>query len=116
MAAITRHQSNEKLSRIVVHGATAYLAGITADDKTQDTQGQTAQILLKADALLASVGSGRDKLLLAQIFLRDTGDFDTMNRAWISWLNGEAPPARVTVGADFALPEIRVEIQFTAAV
>jgi enamine deaminase RidA (YjgF/YER057c/UK114 family) len=116
MVAITRHHSNEKLSRVVVHGATAYLAGLTADDKTQDTQGQTTQILRKADALLAGVGSGRDKLLLAQIFLRDTGDFDAMNRAWISWMDGAAPPARVTIGADFALPEIRVEIQFTAAV
>ncbi|MDP3342357.1 RidA family protein [Frigidibacter sp.] len=116
MADITRHQSNQKLSRVVVHGATAYLSGITADDKSQGTHGQTLQILNKADALLETVGTNRGNLLLTQIFLRDTGDFDEMNLAWIEWMDGAAPPARVTVGADFALPEILVEMQFTAAV
>ncbi|RDD95289.1 RidA family protein [Paracoccus pantotrophus] len=116
MADITRHQSNEKLSRVVVHGGTVYLSGLTADDKSTDTQSQTRQILAKADLLLASVGSDRSKLLLTQIYLRDTAEFDTMNRAWIDWLDGAAPPARITVGADFALPEIRVEILFTAAI
>lgn len=116
MAQIIRHHSNEKLSRVVIHGNTVYLAGLTADDKTQATGDQTAQILRKADALLAEAGTDRGNLLLAHIFLRDTADFDEMNHAWIHWLDGAAPPARITVGATFALPEIRVEIQFTAAV
>lgn len=115
MAHIDRHQSNQKLSRVVVHANTAYLSGLTADDKSVDTYAQTAQILRKADELLASVGSDRRALLLAHVFLRDTEDFDAMNRAWIEWMDGAAPPARITVGASFALPEIRVEIQFTAA-
>jgi enamine deaminase RidA (YjgF/YER057c/UK114 family) len=116
MAEITRYQSNEKLSRIVVHGETVYLAGLTADDKSLDTHGQTQQILRKADALLQSVGTDRTRMLLCQIWLRDTGDFDQMNKAWIDWLGGGLPPARVTIGASFALPEIRVEMQFTAAI
>ncbi|ESZ14913.1 hypothetical protein X735_15055 [Mesorhizobium sp. L2C085B000] len=37
-------------------------------------------------------------------------------KAWITWLEGAEPPARTTVGASFALPELRVEIQFTAAI
>lgn len=115
MTAITRHQSNQKLSRVVVHGDTVYLSGLTAEDKTVDTEAQTRQILARADGLLASVGTDRSKLLLTQIYLRDTGDFDAMNRAWIDWLGEAAPPARITVGADFALAEIRVEILFTAA-
>lgn len=116
MADIRHYQPNEKLSRVVVHGGTAYLAGLTADDKSGDTYAQTRQILSKADALLESVGTDRTRLLLGQIWLRDTGDFDAMNRAWIEWLDGATPPARATVGASFALPEIRVEMQFTAAV
>lgn len=116
MADIIRYQSNQKLSHVVVHGATAYLAGITADDKSEPTTGQTRQILAKVDALLQAVGTHRGNLLLTQIFLRDPNDFDDMNRVWIEWLDGMAPPARITVGADFALPEIRVEMLFTAAV
>lgn len=116
MADIKHYQSNEKLSRVVVHAGTAYLAGLTADDKSVDTYAQARQILGKADALLKSVGADRARLLLGQIWLKDTNDFDAMNRAWIEWLDGVPPPARVTVGASFALPEIRVEMQFTAAV
>lgn len=116
MADIKHYQSNEKLSRVVVHGNTAYLAGLTADDKSVDAYAQSQQILGKADALLKSVGTDRTRLLLGQIWLRDTNDFDAMNRAWIEWLDGAPPPARVTVGASFALPEILVEMQFTSAI
>jgi enamine deaminase RidA (YjgF/YER057c/UK114 family) len=116
MSDIRHIEPNEKLSRIVVYHGTAYLAGLTANDKSVGTHDQTCQILDRADALLASVGSHKSRLLLGQIFLRDTADFDEMNRAWIAWMHGVVPPARVTVGASFALPDIRVEIQFTAAV
>jgi enamine deaminase RidA (YjgF/YER057c/UK114 family) len=115
MAEIKRHQPNQKLSRVVLYQGTAYLAGLTADDRSVDTYEQTRQILRKADGLLANVGTDRTRLLLGQIWLRDTDDFDAMNRAWIEWLDGAEPPARVTVGASFALADIRVEMQFTAA-
>lgn len=116
MGNIERFDRNERLSRIVVHSGTVYLSGLTADDKKTDTSDQTKEILEKADRLLASVGSDRSKLLIAQIWLRDVEDFDAMNKAWVTWLDGAEPPARATVGASFALPEIRVEIQFTAAI
>jgi enamine deaminase RidA (YjgF/YER057c/UK114 family) len=116
MAMIERYHTNEKLSRIVVHQGTVYLAGLTADDKSADTRSQTEQIFAKADALLASVGSDKAKLLLTQIYLRDAAEFDAMNVAWLAWMAGTVPGARVTVGASFALPEIAVEIQIIAAI
>lgn len=116
MAKIERFEKNERLSRIVIHNGTVYLSGLTADKKNTDTSDQTRQILEKADALLRSIGADRSKLLFAQIWLRDVEDFDSMNRAWIKWLDGAEPPARATVGASFALPQIRVEIQFIAAI
>jgi len=96
------------------YNGTIYLSGLTADDRQADTAGQTRQILEKADALLGRVGSDRSQLLFAQIWLKDAGDFDAMNKAWVDWLDGAEPPARATVGASFALPDIRIEIQFTA--
>jgi enamine deaminase RidA (YjgF/YER057c/UK114 family) len=116
MANIERFDKNERLSRIVVHNGTVYLSGLTADDKNTDTSDQTKQILQKADTLLERAGTDRSKLLCAQIWMKDVEDFDAMNKAWVTWLDGAEPPARATVGATFALPEIRVEIQFTAAI
>lgn len=116
MEQITHIEPTPKLSRIVVHGGTAYLSGLTAEDKSGATYAQTRQILSRADTLLQGCGSNRHKLLLVQIYLRDCADFDEMNRAWLEWIEGAVPPARVTVGATFALPEIAVEIQIIAAV
>jgi enamine deaminase RidA (YjgF/YER057c/UK114 family) len=115
-SAITRHESTGKLSRVVVHQGTAYLSGITAADRSVDTKGQTRQILERAGTLLAAAGTTKSRLLYVQIWLRDIGDFDAMNEAWLGWVDPDALPARATVEAKFALPDIRVEIQMVAAV
>jgi enamine deaminase RidA (YjgF/YER057c/UK114 family) len=114
-ASIKRVNKNDRLSRAVVHQGTAYLSGITADDKSADTSGQTKQILEKADTLLLSLGTDKSRILFAQVWLRDIGDFDSMNKVWMDWIDRNEPPARATVEAKFALPEIRVEIHFVAA-
>lgn len=113
---IKRIDKTAKLSRVVVHEKVAYFSGLTADDRSQDTRGQTQQILEKADAFLAKVGSDRSLLLSATIWLRDIEDFDEMNIAWIGWVDKNEPPARATVQALMGLPDILVEIQFTAAI
>ena len=105
----------ERLSRVVVHEKIAYFSGLTADDRQQDTRGQTAQILEKADTFLQTIGSNRSLVLSATIWLLDIADFDQMNSAWVDWIDKEAPPARATVQAVMGLPDIRVEIQFTVA-
>jgi enamine deaminase RidA (YjgF/YER057c/UK114 family) len=68
---ITRIAKTERLSRVVVHEKVAYFSGLTADDRSQDTVGQTEQILAKADAFLEKIGSNRSLLLSATIWLRD---------------------------------------------
>ena len=113
---IQRIDKTERLSRVLVHNGIAYFSGLTADDKQQDTLGQTAQILSKTDVYLKQIGSSRASILSAMIWLRDIGDFDQMNIAWVDWIDRDAPPARATVEAVLGLPEIRVEIQFTVAI
>jgi len=112
---ITRIAKTEKLSRVVIHEKVAYFSGLTADDRSQDTVGQTEQVLAKADAFLEKIGSSRSLLLSATIWLRDIEDFDAMNSAWIKWIDKDEPPARATVQAILGLPDIKVEIQFTVA-
>jgi enamine deaminase RidA (YjgF/YER057c/UK114 family) len=113
---IERIGRTERLSRVVVHEKIAYFSGLTADDKQQDVIGQTSQILAKADTFLEKVGSNRSHLLSATIWLRDIEHFDQMNSAWMDWIEKDEPPARATVQAVLGLPDILVEIQFTAAI
>lgn len=112
---IQRIGKTGRLSRVVLHQSIAYFSGLTADDRTADVVGQAQQILAKTDTYLNQIGSSRSLLLTATIWLRDIGDFDRMNAAWVEWIDKDAPPARATVQAVMGLPDILVEIQFTAA-
>lgn len=116
MANITRLHKNHRFSRVVVHQGTAYFSGLTANDWGGDITSQTEQTLAKADELLAELKTGRSSLLSATIWLRDMGDFAGMNAVWESWIDPENPPARATVESMMAAPDVRVEIQFVAAV
>lgn len=115
MSEIVRIESNDRLSRVVIHRDVAYLSGLTADDGSATIAEQTRQVLRKADFYLGAANSGKSRLLSAQIWLRDIADFDAMNSVWREWLDGIAPPARATVESRLALPDLLVEIQFTAA-
>ena len=55
---------------------------------------QTAEICGKIDDLLAKVGSSKEKLLTATIFISDFSKKNGMNDAWLDWLPGEILPPR----------------------
>jgi enamine deaminase RidA (YjgF/YER057c/UK114 family) len=103
------------LSQMVIHGDTVYLAGITAPDKSQDVKGQTKQVLEIIDGLLARAGTDKGKLLTANIWLKDIDDWALMNEVWSSWVIPGKTPARATVEANMAKPDILVEIMVQAA-
>ena len=113
--AIQRHNVGKRLSEIVVHNGVAYLAGEVPDDASKDITGQTEQVLAKIEKLLKSVGSDKSKLLSAQIFLPDMGDFAGMNVAWEKWVIPGQTPARATIEAKLANPAYKVEIMCVAA-
>lgn len=113
---IQRHNVGKRLSEIVVHGNTVYLAGEVPDDTSKDIGGQTQEVLAKIDKLLAKVGSDKSKLLSAQIFLPDMADFAGMNAAWEAWVIPGQTPARATIEAGLANPAYKVEIMCVAAI
>jgi enamine deaminase RidA (YjgF/YER057c/UK114 family) len=113
--SIKRLNVGKRLSEIVIHGNTVYLAGEVPDDGTLDITGQTQQVLGKIDKLLAQVGSDKSKLLSAQIFLPDMKDFAAMNAVWEKWVAAGQTPARATVEAKLANPAYKVEIMCVAA-
>jgi enamine deaminase RidA (YjgF/YER057c/UK114 family) len=113
--SIERIQPGNWNSRAVVHGGIAYLSGIVADDKSADMKGQTADILAKIDAILAGVGSDKNRILSAVIYVSDQALKDQMNEAWMEWMDPAHPPARACVGAGLT-KDVLVEIMVTAAI
>jgi len=112
---IQRHNVGKRLSEIVVHNGTVYLAGEVPDDTSKDITAQTEEVLGKIDRLLKQVGTDKSRLISAQIFLRDMGDFAGMNAAWEKLVVPSQTPVRATIEAKLANPEYKVEIMAIAA-
>ncbi|MBO9330790.1 hypothetical protein A6B37_15555 [Achromobacter sp. HZ01] len=115
MTDIVRKDSNQRLSRIVIHGETVYLAGVTSSAAGGIAE-QTRDVLAKIDGYLAQAGTDKSRLLSVQIWLKDIDrDFAGMNAVWAEWAPSQAMPARATCEAKLAAPELLVEIIVTAA-
>jgi enamine deaminase RidA (YjgF/YER057c/UK114 family) len=112
---IERIKVGPRMSQVVIHGDTIYLAGQVADDPSADVAGQTRQILAKIDNLLAEAGADKSKVLSANVWLSDISTFDQMNAVWDKWVTPGQPPARATVESRLARPEFKVEIMVVAA-
>lgn len=112
---LERIHSNQRMSQLVCHGDTVYMAGQVAKDPSEDVQGQTRQILAQIESLLADAGTDKSRLLSANIWLSDIRQFALMNEVWDAWIGGENPPVRACVESRLARPELAVEIQIVAA-
>ena len=113
--SITRHHTNQRMSQIVIHGDTVYLAGQVASDSKANVTVQTQQVLQKIDAALAEAGSDKSKILSAQIWLASIGHFAEMNEVWDAWVAEGHAPARACIEARLASPDLLVEIGIIAA-
>lgn len=112
---ITRHQPGKRLSAAVSHGNTLYLSGQVATDAKAGVEEQTRDILGQIDAILASAGTDKSRLLMVNIYLPNMADFAAMNSAYDAWVDKANLPARATVEARLADPDLRVEISAIAA-
>lgn len=113
---IQRFEVGPRLSEMAIHNGTVYLAGQIADDASADMRGQTQQVLAAIDALLAQAGTDKSRILHAQIFLPDLGNFPAMNEVWEAWVVPGHTPTRATVQAALANPKWKIEVVVTAAV
>jgi enamine deaminase RidA (YjgF/YER057c/UK114 family) len=113
---IQRFETGARLSRVVVHGDTVYLAGLTADKAAGQSVGaQTQEILSAIDGLLAKAGTDKSKLVQATIWLQDIRTVDEMNKVWDAWMPQGCAPARACIEARLQSPAKMVEIRVTAA-
>jgi enamine deaminase RidA (YjgF/YER057c/UK114 family) len=114
--SIQRIDSNPRMSKVVVHGDTVYLAGLIADKTLgQSLAEQTREILSLIDGFLAKAGTDKSKLLTATIWLSDIRTVDEMNKVWDAWVVPGQAPARACIEALLQGPDKKIEIQVTAA-
>ena len=114
--SIERKEVGPRMSQIVIHGDTVYLAGFTADKTAGQSVGaQTQEILAKVDAMLAKAGTDKSKLVQATIWLQDIRTVDEMNKVWDAWMPQGCAPARACIEARLQSPAKMVEIRVTAA-
>ena len=114
--SVVRMHVGPRMSQAVVYNGVVYLAGQVADDAKAGVKEQTEQVLAKIDRLLAEAGSDKSKLLSANIWLSDIASFNEMNGVWDAWVASGNTPARATVEAKLASPNLKVEVMVTAAV
>jgi enamine deaminase RidA (YjgF/YER057c/UK114 family) len=113
---IERKEVGARMSQIVIHGDTVYLAGIVAHaNKGKSVTEQTREILATIDNYLAQAGSDKAKLLSANIWITDMAKFAEMNAMWDAWVTPGQTPARACVEARLASPDYHVEIMVRAA-
>ena len=110
---IRRIDVGPRMSDIVIHNNTVYLAGQVGEGAT--VAEQTRDILARVDAALAKAGTDKSKLLQAIIWLDDMANFAEMNAVWDAWVDPANTPARATGEAKLAAPKYKVEIIITAA-
>jgi len=113
---IQRFETGPRMSQVVVHGNTVYLAGVVAHKAAgESVTKQTQEVLSIIDSYLAKAGSDKSKLLTATIYLTDMKNFAEMNAVWDGWISAGNTPARATVEAKLAAPQYGVEIMVVAA-
>ncbi|WP_296763607.1 RidA family protein [Sediminimonas sp.] len=112
---IERHHTGPRMSQIVKHNGTVYLAGqVGHGDSVAE---QTRDCLAQVDKLLEEAGSDRAHILQAIIWLADLDrDFAAMNEVWDAWVPQGHTPARAAGEARLATPDYLVEVIVTAAI
>ena len=97
----------------IVAGGFVFVSGQTARDQ-DGVEAQTRAVLEKLGAILRAAGSDYARVARCGVYLKDVGDFQNMNAVYREFPTD--PPARSTIGAPLAHPDVLVEIDCVATV
>jgi 2-iminobutanoate/2-iminopropanoate deaminase len=106
-------------SQAVEAGGLVFVSGqIPIDHKTgnvleDDISEQTKLVLENAKAILGAAGCILQNVVRTTIYLKDMGDFGTVNEVYGKYFPSE-PPARATVEVSRLPKDVRIEIDFIA--
>lgn len=113
---IERIGMTERWSDAVIVGDLIFLAGHVAEQtRGQSVKAQTEEVLLSLDETLAQAGVSKNNLVSVTIYLADMAGFAAMNEAWDAWVAKDHAPARATVEARLAYPDLLVEMTAIAS-
>lgn len=106
-----------RMSQVVIHGDTVYLAGqVALGAPGASVEAQTRDVLERIDTLLAEAGTDKSHILSATVWLTDMGAFEELNAVWDAWVDPRNAPARACVQSPaLAAPQFNVEIAVIAA-
>jgi 2-iminobutanoate/2-iminopropanoate deaminase len=76
-------------------------------------EAQARQALENVKAIVEAAGSSLEKVVKVTVFLKDMKDFKKMNDVYCTYFMKD-PPARTTVQAQLAEPELLIEIDAIA--
>ena len=114
MGEINRIKTGNRMSQIVIHNDTIYLAGQVGNPGDGVAE-QTKTCLEKVEALLNESDSNKTRILQTTIWLDNMDDFAKMNEVWDAWITPGTSPARACGEAKLAAPEYKVEVMVVAA-
>ena len=103
-----------RVGQFISIGGTAGVNPATNQLAGADVYSQTRQILESFRVMLVSVQSDLDHIVHINVFLKDMGDFDEMNRAYIEVM-GDHRPARTVIGVnELPKPGVLLTMNLTA--
>ncbi|MBD8513474.1 RidA family protein [Photobacterium sp. WH24] len=112
---IQRINPTKRWSDVTVFNGIAHFVEVPESDTSADITGQAEQVFAQAEAMLASVGSDKSRVLSVTIYITDWANLAAFNAAWDAWLPEGAAPSRACVKVELADPDYLVEIAFVAA-
>ncbi len=88
---------------------------LTASDMAGDIAEQTLDVLNEIERHLMENSSGREKLMMVQVWLADIRDFPAFRSVWNDWTLPDHPPALSVVEAAASRRDALIEIRAYAA-
>jgi 2-iminobutanoate/2-iminopropanoate deaminase len=108
-------------SQSIVHNDTVYVSGQLPIDpenpgkRFNSIKDQTTQVLKNIEAILKSVGSDKNNILKATLYICDMDLFQQVNQAYASFF-GEHKPARAVVPINDLPKGFLIEIDAIASI
>ena len=111
---LNRIRPNGRLSQAVVANGFVFVSGQGSEDPSKSISAQAEEVLGRLDTLLAEAGSGRDRIVFADIALSDIANYAAFNLVWDAWVDKDAPPARACSEKRVSAKPYLVEISVIA--
>jgi len=111
---INRRYRTPIMHRAVISSDVIYFGGVVADDVSDGMFSQMEQVCKKIERMLGELGSSKEKLLQATLYITDMSLKNEMNDAWTGWLSPENLPSRATIGVADLGEGVLVEAVVTA--